>query len=288
MNDGIQLTGLALATVLLFSTGLHADTLVLKNGQTISGKSFLREGEGISVSAGPNGEPVTSGTAIPLTEIAKVECDRPVILKNAPALLAAGKASIVLTEVRTALRIAETYGDLPGSPWPDLFVLQAHILLAMGKDDEAAKLASAMEKTRNSDLVQDAQALRALIAARKGDHGAAAAMLESSIKNSIRPSVIAATSIARGLGYLEKKQFEEALKAFLELPVFLPDETALSGIALLGSAQAYHGMEDHDRAIAALEVVIKTQPGTPEISIAQTLLPEWKRRRTAVLEAKQP
>ncbi len=47
-------------------------------------------------------------------------------------------------------------------------------------------------------------------------------------------------------------------------------------------------MEDYDRAIATLEGVIKTQPGTPEISIAQTLLPEWKRRRSAALEAKQP
>lgn len=278
----------SLATLLLLSTGLHADTLVLKNGQTVSGKSFLREGDVITLFAGPSGEAVPSAIGTPLTEIARVECDRPPALKNAPALLASGKASGVLTEVRAALRIAETFGDLPGSHWPDLLVLQSHILLASGKDEEAAKLAGVMEKTRNADLVQDAQALRALIAARKGDHGAAASLLDVPAKNLIRPSAVAAASVARGLGYLEKKQFEEALKAFLELPVFLPDETALGGIALLGSAQAYHGMEDGDRAIAALEVLIKALPGTPEISIAQTLLPEWKRRRSAVLEAKQP
>ncbi len=85
-----------------------------------------------------------------------------------------------------------------------------------------------------------------------------------------------------------KSSIPEALKAFLELPVFLPDETALCGIAQLGAAQAYYGMEDYDRAIAALESLIKTRPGSPEIAKAQALLPEWKRRRRAVEEAKEP
>ncbi|MES2657621.1 MAG: tetratricopeptide repeat protein [Verrucomicrobiota bacterium] len=288
MSNSIQQTGRALAMVLLLATGLHADTLVLKNGQTISGKSFLREGDVLTVSAGPAGEPVTAGAGVNLAEIAKVECDRPAAFKSVPLLLASGKSIVALENVQAALKSAEVFGQLPGSHWPDLFVLQAHILLAMGKDDEAVKLASAMEKTKLPDLVQDAQALRALIAARKGDHGTATSLLDALGRDSSRPSIVAAASVARGLGHLEKKRFEEALKSFLELPVFLPDETAFSAMARLGAAQAYQGLEDADRAIAALEDLIKTQPGTPEISIAKSLLPEWKRRRSVVLEAKEP
>jgi len=212
----------------------------------------------------------------------------PALLKNVPLLLAAGKASNVLSELRLALPAAETYGYLPGSYWPDLYSLQAHVLLAMGQDAEVAELATAMEKSHNPGLAGDSQALRALIAARKGDHDTAASLAEPLLKVAVRPSTVAAASVALGLGHLKKKKFPEALKAFLELPVFLPDDTALSGIARLGAAQAYYGMEDYDRAIATLEELVKTQPGIPEIATAQSLLPEWTRRRRVLQEAKEP
>ena len=273
---------------IVLSLGLHADTLVLKNGQLVVGKTFARQGDAIMATTGPNGEPVTAETGTPLSEIAKVECEPPAVFKTAPPLLAAGKATMALADVEAALKTAEPFGDLPGSRWPDLLVLQAHIVAGMGKDAEAAALANAMKKTKNAELVRNAQALFALIAARKGDHGEAASLLEPLLTEPARPATIAAASVVRGLGLLAKKQYPEALKAFLELPVFLPDETALCGIAQLGAAQAYYGMDDYDRAIAALESLMKTRPGSPEIATAQTLLPEWKRRRRVVEEAKEP
>ncbi len=69
--------------------------------------------------------------------------------------------------------------NLPGSRWPDLLVLRAYILVGIGQGCEAAKLANAMKKTKNAELVREAQALLALIAARKGEHGDAASLLES-------------------------------------------------------------------------------------------------------------
>lgn len=274
--------------LLLLSATLHADTLVLKNGQQVAGKTFARQGDAIIVLSGPDGKPVTSDTGTPLTEIAKVESDPPVVFATAPALLAAGKAAKVLADVDSALKVAETFGELPGSRWPDLLVLRAYILVGMDKDDEASKMAKAMKKSRNADLVREAQALLALIAARKGEHGDAASLLEDLTNEATRPCTTAAVAVVRGLGLLAKKQFPEALKAFLELPVFLPDETALCGIAQLGAAQAYYGMEDYDRAIAALESLLKTRPGSPEIDKAQAMLPDWKRRRRAVEDAKEP
>ena len=161
-------------------------------------------------------------------------------------------------------------------------------MLAMGNDAGAAALADTMKKTKNAELVRNAQTVLALIAARKGDHGEAALLLDNLTHEAARPNTIAAASVTIGLGLLKKKQFPEALKAFLELPVFLPDETALSGIAQLGAAQAYYGMDDYERAIATLERLLKTRPGTPQIATAQTLLPEWKNRRRVVEEAKEP
>lgn len=277
-------TGIAI----LLSLGLHADTLVLKSGQLISGKSFARRGDAIMATSGPDGAPVTSETGAPLNQISKVECDVPEVFRTVPPQLAIGKAAMALEEVENALKAAEVYGDLPGSRWPDLLVLRAHIVLSMGKDDEAAELAKEMKATKNAVLVRNSQALLALIAARQGNHDKAAYLLDPLRHEPASPAIMAAASVVRGLGLLEKKEYPEALKAFLELPVFLPDETAFSGMAQVGAAQAYYGMEDYDRAIAALESLIKTRPGTPEIATAEALLPEWKRRRRAVEEAKEP
>lgn len=273
---------------ILLSLGLHADTLVLKNGQLIVGKTFARQGDAIIATSGPTGAPLTSETGARVSDIEKVECDPQAVFKTAQQQLATGKDAMALADVEQALKTAEVFGDLPGSRWPDLLVLRAHIVFAMGKDTEAAELAKEMKATKNAVLVRNAQVLSALIEARKGDHGKASYLLEPLLHEPAGPSTIAAASVVRGLGLLAKNQYPEALKAFLELPVFLPDETAFSGIAQLGAAQAYYGMEDYDRAIAGLESLIKTRPGTPEIATAQALLPEWKRRRRVVEEAKEP
>lgn len=274
---------------ILLSSGIRADTLVLKDGRSVAGKTFVRQANAIFLTVGADGQAVTEPTGIPVTEIAKVDCDVPVVLGTAPPLLAVGKFAKALEALEPALKVAETYMDVPGCRWPELFVLRAHILLAMGKDADAATMASTMKKTKSPNLVCNSKTILALIAARKGDHGVAASLLEEAmIDESSGPSATAAASVVRGLCLLEKKQYPDALKAFLELPVFLPDETALSGMALLGSARAYYGMEDFDRSITVLESLIKTRPETPEIATAETLLPEWKRRRRVIEEAKEP
>jgi tetratricopeptide (TPR) repeat protein len=293
MNFSIRMPGgalliMAVAIAIPLSPHLRADTLVLKNGQLINGKTFIRQGNAIIATTGPAGEPLNAGAGTPLGEIVKVECDPPPVFKTASQQLAVGKAAAALEDVEAALKSAEAFGDLPGSRWPDLLVLRAHIVLSMGKDDEAATLAKEMKATKNAALVRNAQVLFALIEARKGDHDKAAYLLDPLLHEPASPGMMAAAAVIRGLGLLSKQQYPEALKSFLELPVFLPDETAFSGIAQLGAAQAYYGMEDYDRAIAALESLIKTRPETPEVVTAQSLLPEWKRRRRVVEEAKEP
>ncbi|MFN0074881.1 MAG: tetratricopeptide repeat protein [Prosthecobacter sp.] len=273
----------------LFSSAAFADSLVLSNGQTLTAKAFRREGEVIVATAetpGPDGKMMIVERKTPLTEISKVECSLPPVLQSAQAQFAVGKAATVLNDILAAVKAAEPFGELPGSFWPDLIVLQAHGLLALGKDVEAAALVSSFEKTTYAALAADAKAIRAVIAARAGDHSTALSLATTLLKDSTRPSTIAAASLAHGLCLLAKKEHAAALKAFLELPVFTPDEQALSTAAQFGAAQAYWGLEDHDRAIATLEDLIKTRPSSPEAPKAQTLLPAWKKRRTALADAK--
>jgi tetratricopeptide (TPR) repeat protein len=276
---------------LLFASTACADSLVLNSGQTLNAKTFRREGDVIVATAetpGPDGKMMTVERKTPLTEISKVECAPPPVLQSAQAQFAAGKAAQALNDILAAVKAAEPFGELPGSFWPDLIVLQAHTLLALGRDVEAAALVSSFEKTTHTALVADAKAIRAVIAARAGDFSSAMPLAIPLLKENTRPSTIAAASLAHGMCLLAKNEHAAALKAFLELPVFTPDETALSTAAQLGTAQAYWGLEDHDRAITTLEDLIKTRASSHEAPKAQTLLPEWTKRRTAVNEAKQP
>lgn len=274
---------------LVLSSALQADELTLKNGQTIEGKTFVRQGESLFLTETLTGEPVTLETGIPLAAITRISCDPPAVLASAPALLAKGDCQKVLEEVDAALKEAEKFGTLPGSRWPDLLVLRSHILVAMGKDADAAAMAASMSRTKDPRLVCNSEVLLALLAARKGSHTEAAARLKDAlVGESSGNGAVAASSVARGLGLLEKEMYPDAMKAFLELPVFLPDETALIGMVQLGTARAYFGLNDTDTAIATLEDLIKNRPGTPEVAIAESLLPEWKRRRTAIQEAKEP
>lgn len=279
---------------------VHGETIVLKSGQSGTGTSFRRQNNAMVFMmelrgadgkplVGPDGTVARAERSVPVSEIAKVVCEPPAVLKSAPALLAGKKAAgNVLAELATAVKAAEPFGDLPGSWWPQLLVLQANLLVATGKDAEAGPVAGSMASSGSPDLAAHGKALQALLAARKGDHAAAALLVSPLWKEraGLQPSALAAVLVARGLGFLEKKQFVPALKSFLEVPVFMPDEAAFASAAQWGAAQAYYGLEDYDRAISTAETLVQAWPGRPETAQAQTLLPQWQRRRSVVNEAR--
>lgn len=284
---------IVLALVYAVSAAPAADSLVTKDGQTITGKSYRRKDDTILVTLeipGPDGKPMTAEKGILMTEITKVECQQPAILKDAPELLAKGQVGQVLQSVREAAEDVEPFGDLPGSPWPDLVVLQSEILIALGKDAEASTLVAPIERSSDNNVKTSAATIRALVYARKGDHERAASLISPVLADEdakdANGSALAAAYLTRGLALLDKKEWIPALKMFLSLPVFEPDETAYNAIVMLGSAKAYFGMEDYDRAIATLKELIKAYPSSPEAGLAPPLLTEYERRQRVVKEAK--
>lgn len=282
-----QLTAAALLTA--FCTA-HADSLILTNGQTVTGKSFRRSGDNIMVTtevAGPDGKPMNAERGVPLAEIARVDAPAPPVLNDAGPLLAQGNATGALSQIEPAVAAAEAYGDLPGSPWPALVTLQAQALLAAGKDANAELAIEKLSRSADAEAKASASALAALVAARKGDHDKAGTLAGPHLPPAAKPETGAAAALARGLGLLAKKQHAEALLCFLEAPVFAPKATAFSAMSQLGAAQCYFGMADFDRAISTLESLTKTQPGSPEAKTAQTLLPEYQRRKRVINEAKE-
>ena len=258
--------------IVLSGSGAIADTLVLKDGRTLEAPLFRREGESIVAIAevpGPDGKPMKVERAVPLAEVAKVESVPPSVLSD---------AARALPDIVAAAKTAEPLGSIPGSYWPDLAILQAHILIAIGRNAEAEALAVQLKSHPDTNVAAGGQAISVLVLALAGSNPAVLASAQDLLKarNSpdTKPGTIAAASVASGLAHLEKEP-RLALKCFLELPVFLPNETALSGIARLGVAKSYYAMSDYDHAIASLEELISTQPAAPEAAKAKSLLPEW-------------
>lgn len=277
-------------TMLVLPLCVQADSLILKDGKAVTGKTFRRDGDNILVTVevpGPDGKMMNAERGTPVAEVDRVDCTIPAALKDAVPLLAQGNASGALAQIEPAVAAAEAFLDLPGSHWPDLAVLQAQALLAAGKDPSAELVAGKLAGCTDADAKAAGNAIAALIAARKGDFDRATSLANPLLPPGPKPSVAAMASAARALALLEKKQFDDALLGFLEAPVFAPHATGLSAISQLGAAKAYFGMEDFDRAIKTLEELTKAQPSSPEAKLAQTLLPEYQRRKRVVNEAKE-
>jgi tetratricopeptide (TPR) repeat protein len=111
----------------------------------------------------------------------------------------------------------------------------------------------------------------AAIAARKDNTTApqAMAIYDSVIDVSADPRVLAETWLDKGEALLAAKSYEPALMALLHIPVFYPDQRLLMPRALLGSARAFKGLEDFDRARDQLNELPDSYGASPESAAAK-------------------
>ena len=75
-----------------------------------------------------------------------------------------------------------------------------------------------------------------------------------------------------GDALLAQKDWEDALMAYLHVPVFYQDEKIFLPPALLGSGRAYRRLNDNNRAKRALKELIATFPQSAEANAAQAEL----------------
>lgn len=68
---------------------------------------------------------------------------------------------------------------------------------------------------------------------------------------------------------LASKDWDSALLAYLHVPVFYPDQTALMPQVLLGSARAYAGLEDKADAVKTLNELNRRFPASSEAAEAK-------------------
>ena len=284
---GTVLLNRGLAICVLFGAGLPAlgqtSTSSVAPGITINlkeGKSVvttrIRRLEGKVMAT----EQIGAGTGeigYPVSAIAKVDFPEPTQIKTSADLLAQGKAPAALAQIEPVVIYYAPFKDVPGNWWAQSARLKLKALVALNRDPEAAALVDDIVK--NSTDPESGWAAQALLAGslvRKGEGEKALVSCDAVIKTSADPDTVSTAWVAKGRAHLMLKDWDSAMLAFLHVPVFYPDQTTLMPQVMLGSAQAYAGLEDKVNAEKTFNELISQYPASAEATEAKAGLQKIK------------
>jgi tetratricopeptide (TPR) repeat protein len=246
-------------------------TITLTSGQKIDALGVRREGDMIlcKVQVGSGSGEV--GYHVP--QIAKIEFPEPRGLKEASGLLAQGQAEKALNELNQVVAFYAPFKDVPGSWWSPAALIKVSALGALQRDTEAELLAAQIEKSVVDPEIARAARLRLAVSMiRRQEFEKVAKICDEAIKESTKPEVQAEAWTKKGDLLFAQKKWDEALVAYLHVPVFYYEEKQLMPAALLGSARSYSRLDENERAKKALNELIATFPKSAEASAAQTEL----------------
>ena len=249
----------------------------LTDGQIIPTEGLRRDGATILASIktkeGTQGE---SGYA--LTNIARIDFPEPAQLKLARNLLNAGKTDEAVRQLTPILAYYEPFHDVPGNWWTPLALLQVDAFARLGRDNEVDALLGQIARfgSADADTQREVRIKQAVSIERRGDHRKALDELEPIVNDvSISPETLSEAWLAVGSAHLGLRDYQEAELAFLHVPVYTPDQVLLMPPALLGSASAFVGLGDGQRAQTALKQLIASYPNSPEAAEAKTRLQKF-------------
>ena len=260
---------LILFLLLLLQIPLGAQSIILTTGQRIDALGVRREGDMVLAKV-----QVGSGSGevgYHLAQIAKIEFPEPRGLKESSDLLSQGQADKALAEINQVVSFYDAFKDVPGSWWSQAAMIKVAALGALQRDTQAEMLATQIEKT-----VTDPETARAarlpLVSSliRRQDFDKVEKICDSAIKESTRPEVIAEAWIKKGDLFFAQRKWDDALLAYLRVPVFYRDEISFVPAALLGSARSYVRLDQNERARKSLNELIQMFPRSTEATVAQT------------------
>ena len=266
------------ATAVLFSAPISPAqqkatniTISLKDGRSVTVPTVRRDGTNVKVpmqigtTAGEMGYPVAS--------IARIDFPEPPEIDKAQDLLAKGKVEDVVNILKPVLGAQQPFSDLPGNWWQQAAQLKLTALVVSGRDAEADELINQLsQSSTDPDTLSLARVLRAASAARKGDYELSLPVFDRAIKDSKNRETVVNAWLNKGHCHLGLKQWEQAILAYLRLPVFFSDQRLLIPQAQLGAARAMAGLGDTASAGAKYEEIINTYPRSAEAGLAKTEL----------------
>ena len=261
---------LAGSALLAAASPLSAQTLVFPAGSiefaevTISGTNVQRK------VIAPDGTETARGKPIPVASLLRVDFPKPDDLSAADDLILKGKYEDAFQRATAVQNLHRLWKDKPGSWYAQAGLLVAESLLRQNKYDESARL---MSELRNMSLASSLQIrvtmLDALEQFQKGITGPALAKVKPLIKGAQDAETLTRLYLLIGDIQFKREAFEEALDAYLQIPVFYGAEAAFLPAAELGAAKCLARLRRLQDASDSLARIIERYAGTPEADAAK-------------------
>jgi TolA-binding protein len=261
---------LAGSALLAAACPLSAQTLVFPAGSiefaevTISGTNVQRK------VIAPDGTETARGKPIPVASLLRVDFPKPDDLSAADDLILKGKYEDAFQRATAVQNLHRLWKDKPGSWYAQAGLLVAESLLRQNKYDESARL---MSELRNMSLASSLQIrvtmLDALEQFQKGITGPALAKVKPLIKGAQDAETLTRLYLLIGDIQFKREAFEEALDAYLQIPVFYGAEAAFLPAAELGAAKCLARLRRLQDASDSLARIIERYAGTPEADAAK-------------------
>ena len=249
-----------------------SQNILLKTGQTIETKGVRRSGDmvmgKVQVGASSSGE-----VGYQASTIAKIDFPEPPQLKTTEAFLAQGQPEKALADIGPVVKYYEPFRDMPGNWWAQAALLKVSALGGMQLDREAETLGDEIRKSSTDPETARAAQLQLVPGlVRKEDFDKALQLCDAVIKESTKPEVLAEAWVRRGDTLLAQRQWDGAVLAYLHVPVFYEDEKRWMPPALLGSARAFRGLQDPERAKRSLNDLTAQYPKSAQAELARAEL----------------
>jgi tetratricopeptide (TPR) repeat protein len=263
--------GWVIVIVLVIAPRAQSQTITLKTGQKVETLGVRRDGEMVmgKVQVGSGSGEV----GYQVSQIAKVEFPEPRGLKAAAELMAQGQPEKALAEIEPVVAYYAAFKEVPGSFWSQAALIKVSILAALKRDAAADALAAEIQKAvTDPEIARAVQVRLSANLVRKRDFDKAIAICDEAIKQSTDPATLADAWVNKGDALAGKKEWEEALFAYLRVPIFYSDEKSFIPPAMLGSGRAYWRLDDTARARKSFNDLIAAYPKSGEAAVAQTEL----------------
>jgi tetratricopeptide (TPR) repeat protein len=262
---------LLLLLVFILVRPAYSQNILLKTGQTIETRGVRRSDDMVMgrVQAG-----ATSGeVGYQASAIARINFPAPPQLKTAGAFLAQGQPEKALAEIGPVVKYYDPFRDLPGNWWAQAALLKVSALCGMQLDKEAEALGDEIRKSSTDPETARAAQLQLIPGlVRKESFEKALQLCDAVIKESTRPEVLGEAWVRRGDALLAQRQWDNAVLAYLHVPVFHEDQERWMPPALLGSARAFRSLDDPERAKRSLNDLIAQYPKSAEAELARAEL----------------
>lgn len=251
-----------IAAALAIAAAVHGQiTVTLRDGTTVRATSLTAQGTRLSFSPEGGG----AARVVEASTVERVDMQQPQVLTDFHAAFAAGDSTRTLQAMGRLRVDLEPLKKIPGGRdwWLESEFLRAHVLLSQRriKDMEDAMKEIAADST-DPVAQRHAQVFLAHAIGLAGDPRKALDQLRQIIVSARDPETLADAWLFTGIHRAAVNEQQDALVAFLRVPVFYPALQVPLAAARLGAARCLVALEDLTAARRILKELTAAEPNS--------------------------